>query len=217
MYPYIPNTPDDEQIMLESIGLTSIDQLFDDIPSDVHLKGPLNIPTAKSELEVKAYLTSLSKKNCSLSEMPGFIGAGAYDHYIPSIINHIISRSEFYTSYTPYQPEISQGTLQYIFEYQTLICNLTGMDVANASIYDGGTAAAEAVLMAAAVSKKDEIIISKTLNPNTKQVIKTYAHMQSLKVVEVDMKDGITDLEALDKAVNENTAAVLIQSPNFLG
>lgn len=217
MYPYIPNTPDDEQIMLESIGLTSIDQLFDDIPSDVHFKGPLNIPTAKSELEVKAYLTSLSKKNCSLSEMPGFIGAGAYDHYIPSIINHIISRSEFYTSYTPYQPEISQGTLQYIFEYQTLICNLTGMDVANASIYDGGTAAAEAVLMAAAVSKKDEIIISKTLNPNTKQVIKTYAHMQSLKVVEVDMKDGITDLEALDKAVNENTAAVLIQSPNFFG
>lgn len=217
MYPYIPNTQEDEQIMLKAIGLETPDQLFDDIPADVHFNRELNIPKAKSELEVKAYLTKLAKKNCSLSEMPGFLGAGAYDHYIPSIIDHIISRSEFYTSYTPYQPEISQGTLQYIFEYQTLICNLTGMDVANASLYDGGTAVAEAALMAAAVSRKDEILISKTVSPNSREVLKTYAHTQNLKVIEVDMKDGVTDLEALDGLVNDNTAAVIVQSPNFFG
>lgn len=217
MYPYIPNTPEDEQIMLEAIGLNSPDQLFDDIPANVHFRRELNLPKAKSELEVKSYLTKLAEKNCSLSEMPGFLGAGAYDHYIPSIINHIISRSEFYTSYTPYQPEISQGTLQYIFEYQTLICNLTGMDVANASLYDGGTAVAEAALMAASVSRKDEIIISKAVNPNSRRVLKTYAHTQNLKVIEVDIKDGSTDLEELANKVNDNTAAVIVQSPNFFG
>lgn len=154
MYPYIPNTPQDEQEMLKTIGLDSVDQLFDDIPEDVHLKQPLNIPASKSELEVRRYLGSLADKNCSTSEMACFLGAGAYDHYIPSVINAITSRSEFYTSYTPYQPEISQGTLQYIFEYQTLIANLTGMDMANASLYDGGTAISEAALMACAMLKR---------------------------------------------------------------
>ncbi len=217
MFPYIPTTHEDEQEMLKSIGLNSLDDLFSDIPQEMRLNRELNLPKAKSELEVSSYLKELAEKNCSLSEMPCFLGAGAYDHYIPSIINHIISRSEFYTSYTPYQPEISQGTLQYIFEFQTLICNLTGMDVANASLYDGGTAITEAALMAAASSKKDEIIVSKTVRPESIQVLKTYAHMQGLKVVEVDMKDGVTDLEKLEGLVSDNTAAVIVQSPNFFG
>ncbi|MBU5311826.1 aminomethyl-transferring glycine dehydrogenase subunit GcvPA [Tissierella carlieri] len=217
MFPYIPTTHQDEQEMLKSIGLNSLDDLFNDIPKDLQLNRELNLPKAKSELEVRSYLTELANKNCSTSKMTCFLGAGAYDHYIPSIINHIISRSEFYTSYTPYQPEISQGTLQYIFEFQTLICNLTGMDVANASLYDVGTAVAEAALMAAASARKDEIIISKTVRPESIQVLKTYAHVQGLKVIEVDMKDGVTDLEELDKLVNDNTAAVIVQSPNFFG
>ena len=217
MFPYIPTTYEEEQEMLKSIGLNSADDLFNDIPKDIQLNRELNLPKAKSELEVKSYLTSLAKKNCSLSELTCFLGAGAYDHYIPSIIDHIISRSEFYTSYTPYQPEISQGTLQYIFEFQTLLCRLTGMDVANASLYDGGTAVVEAALMAAAVAKKDEIIVSKTVRPETRQILETYAHIQNLKVIEVDMKDGVTDLEALDKLMNNNTAAVIVQSPNFFG
>jgi glycine dehydrogenase subunit 1 len=203
--------------MLKSIGLNSLDQLFDDIPKDMQLGRDLNLPTAMSELEVKRYLSEMAKKNCSLSELTCFLGAGAYDHYIPSVINHIISRSEFYTSYTPYQPEISQGTLQYLFEFQTLLCELTGMDVANASLYDGGTAAVEAALMAAAHSRKGEIIISKTVRPETIQILKTYAPLQNLTVVEVDMKDGVTDLEALDKLVSDDTAAVITQSPNFFG
>ncbi|MBU5438599.1 aminomethyl-transferring glycine dehydrogenase subunit GcvPA [Tissierella sp. MSJ-40] len=217
MFPYIPTTYEEEQEMLKSIGLNSADDLFNDIPKDIQLNRELNLPKAKSELEVKSYLTSLAKKNCSLSELTCFLGAGAYDHYIPSIIDHIISRSEFYTSYTPYQPEISQGTLQYIFEFQTLLCRLTGMDVANASLYDGGTAVVEAALMAAAMAKKDEIIVSKTVRPETRQILETYAHIQNLKVIEVDMKDGVTDLEALDKLMNNNTAAVIVQSPNFFG
>jgi glycine dehydrogenase subunit 1 len=217
MHPYIPNTPEDIQEMLKAIGLESVDQLFGDIPKDVHMDRELNIPNSKSELEVTAYLKSLSDKNCSMSKLTSFLGAGAYDHYIPSVVNHVISRSEYYTSYTPYQPEISQGTLQYIFEFQTLICNLTGMDVANASLYDGGTAVVEAALMAAAYSKKDEIIISKSVKPDARKILHTYAHVQNLKVIEVDVKDGVTDIEALEGLVNDNTAAVIVQSPNFFG
>ncbi len=217
MHPYIANTPEDIQEMLKAIGLESVDQLFDDIPKDIKLSRELDLPKSKSELEVGSYLKKLADKNCSMSELTSFLGAGAYDHYIPSIVNHVISRSEFYTSYTPYQPEISQGTLQYIFEFQTLIANLTGMDLANASLYDGGTAVVEAALMAAAYSKKDEIIISKSVKPDARKILHTYAHVQDLKVIEVDVKDGVTDMEALDGLVNDNTAAVIVQSPNFFG
>jgi len=217
MHPYLPATPDDIKEMLESIGLETVDQLFDDIPKDVYFSRELDMPKAKSELEVTTYLKELANKNCSLSEITSFLGAGAYDHYIPSIVDHIISRSEFYTSYTPYQPEISQGTLQYIFEFQTLIANLTGMDAANASLYDGGTAIAEAALMSAAYSKKDEIIISKAVKPDARRILHTYAHVQNIKVIEVDIKDGATDIEALEGLVTDNTAAVIVQSPNFFG
>ncbi|HPP32283.1 MAG TPA: glycine dehydrogenase, partial [Soehngenia sp.] len=158
MYPYIPHTDKDVEEMLKKLGLNDIEQLFDDIPKDVKLNRELDIPKAKSELEVRNRLIELANKNCSLSNVTSFLGAGAYEHYIPSVVNHIISRSEFYTAYTPYQPEISQGTLQYIFEFQTLISELTGMDVANASLYDGGTAVVEAALMSCAYSKRDNII-----------------------------------------------------------
>ena len=217
MHPYLPATSEDIKEMLESIGLESLDQLFDSIPKDVYFGKDLDMPKAKSELEVTTYLKGLADKNCSLSKLTSFLGAGAYDHYIPSIVDHIISRSEFYTSYTPYQPEISQGTLQYIFEFQTLIADLTGMDAANASLYDGGSAIAEAALMAAAYSKKDEIIISKSVKPDARKVLQTYAHVQNIKVIEVDIKDGITDIEALEGLVTDNTAAVIVQSPNFFG
>lgn len=217
MHPYIPHTDSDQQEMLKTIGLDSVDQLFDDIPEEMRLKEPLNLPLSKSELEVTSYLKSLANKNCSLDEITCFLGAGAYDHYIPSVVNAITSRSEFYTSYTPYQPEISQGTVQYIFEFQTLICDLTGMDVANASLYDGGTAITEAALMACSTSKKDEIIISKTVSPQARKILKTYAHAQNLKVVEVGIKDGVTDAEELDKLVSDDTAAVIVQNPNFFG
>ncbi|MGM0396281.1 MAG: aminomethyl-transferring glycine dehydrogenase subunit GcvPA [Bacillota bacterium] len=217
MHPYIANTPEDIQEMLKAIGLESVDQLFDDIPKHNKLGRALDLPKSKSELEVTTYLKELANKNCSMNELTNFLGAGAYDHYIPSIVNHIISRSEFYTSYTPYQPEISQGTLQYIFEFQTLIANLTGMDSANASLYDGGTAVVEAALMAAAYSKKDEIVISKAVKPDARKILHTYAHVQSLKVIEIDVKDGVTDMEALKDAVSDNTAAVIVQSPNFFG
>lgn len=217
MFPYIPHTHEDEKEMLEFIGLNSLDELFSDIPKDMQLGRELNLPKAMSELEVTRYLTEMANKNCTINELTCFLGAGAYDHYIPSIVDHIISRSEFYTSYTPYQPEISQGTLQYLFEFQTLLCELTGMDIANASLYDGGTAVAEAALMAASHSKKKEIIISKTARPETLQILRTYAHVQNLEVVEVDMKDGVTDLEQLDKLVSDDTAAVIVQSPNFFG
>lgn len=217
MYPYIPNTPQDEQEMLKAIGLDSMDQLFEDIPKEVRLTKPLNIPDSKSELEVSSYLKDLADKNCSVSELTCFLGAGAYDHYIPSVINAITSRSEFYTSYTPYQPEISQGTLQYIFEYQTLISNLTGMDLANASLYDGGTAIAEAALMACSYSRKDEIIVSTGVSPEARQILKTYAHAQNLKVTEVQTKDGVTDADKLQSLLSDKTAAVIVQNPNFFG
>ncbi|OLS02105.1 aminomethyl-transferring glycine dehydrogenase subunit GcvPA [Tissierella creatinophila] len=217
MFPYIPHTPEDEKIMLDSIGVNSVDDLFADIPKDVAFNKELDLPLAKSELEVTNYLNKLANKNCSTTENVCFLGAGAYDHYIPAIIDHIISRSEFYTSYTPYQPEISQGTLQYIFEYQTLISELTGLPIANASLYDGGTAVAEAALMACDVARKKKILISETVSPQSRQVLKTYAHMQDIEVVEVAMKDGITDMEDLEGKMDDDVATVIVQSPNFFG
>jgi len=217
MYPYIPNTPEDEKRMLEAIGVDSIDELFKDIPESVRLNRELNLNPSMSEVEVSRYLSDLSQKNKSINQLTCFLGAGAYDHYIPSIVSHITSISEFYTSYTPYQPEISQGTLQYIFEYQTLICNLTGMDVSNASLYDGGTAVAEAAFMATNANRKNQIIISKTVNPQYRQVLNTYAHLQGIEVVEIDDDVGATNLEGLKKHISDKTAAVIVQNPNFFG
>lgn len=217
MYPYIPNTKEDEQRMLEVIGVNSIDDLFSDIPEDVKLKRDLNLNPSMSELEAAKYMKKLAESNTPIDDLTCFLGAGAYDHYIPSIVGHITSRSEFYTSYTPYQAEISQGTLQYIFEYQTLICNLTGMDVSNASLYDGGTAIAEAAFMASNITRRNKVVISKTVNPEYRKVLKTYAHLQQIEVVEIDDKEGVTDLDQLKNHVDNKTAAVIVQSPNFFG
>ncbi len=217
MYPYLSLTAEAEQEMLKTIGLSSMDELFSDIPENLAFKGDLDIPCSKSELEVATYLKGLANMNVNTEQAVNFLGAGAYDHYIPTIVPHLTGISTFYTSYTPYQPEISQGTLQYIFEFQTLIANLTGMDLANASLYDKGTAVAEAALMCHATSKKNTVVVSKGVSPDARKILATYAHTQGIDVVEVALKNGVTDLDALDAAVNDDAACVIVQSPNHLG
>ena len=214
---YIPNTEEQQEIMLESIGLKSLEGLFDDIPQDVKLKRKLDIPEPMTEYELLKHMQGMTSQNVNTEDYCCFLGAGAYDHYIPSVIKHMLSRGEFYTAYTPYQPEISQGTLQAIFEYQTMICELTGMDVANASMYDGASASAEAVLLACSSKRKKRVIISRTLNPEYKNVIKTYAGFNNIEVVEAGYKDGVTDLSGLNKIITDDTAAVVVQYPNFFG
>jgi glycine dehydrogenase subunit 1 len=217
MFPYIPNTLEDEKLMLKSIGVESIQELFKDIPEDVKLNRALSINEPMSELEVERCIKSLSSKNKGTEDLICFLGAGVYDHYIPSILKHIVSRSEFYTSYTPYQPEISQGTLQAIFEYQTLICNLTGLDVANASMYDGATACAEAALIAAESTKRKSIIVSKTVHPEIRRVLLTYTRFKGIELIEIDHKDGVTDILKLKELVDNKTAGIIVQNPNFFG
>lgn len=217
MFSYIPNTPEDIKKMLKTIGVESIDDLFSDIPLDVRLNRELNIEGGLSEYELSKHLKELSKKNKNINEVTCFLGAGAYDHIIPSVVDHISSRAEFYTAYTPYQPEISQGTLQVIFEYQTMICNITGMEVSNASMYDGATALAEAAFMAEGATRKKDIIVSKTVNPEYREVLKTYAGFRGMNVIEVEGDKGSTNTEKLCSLVNKDTACVMIQNPNFFG
>src|SRR6476620_6668814 len=212
---YLPMTETDKQAMLETVGVTSVDELFSDIPEQVRFKGEYNIKKAKSESSLLKELTQLASKNADLRSNTSFLGAGVYDHYQPVIVDHVISRSEFYTAYTPYQPEISQGELQAIFEFQTMIAELTGMDLANSSMYDGGTALAEAAMLAAGHTKKKKVVVSETVHPEARVVLKTYAKGQHIEVVEVPAKKGQTDLAALENAVCEDTAAVLVQYPNF--
>lgn len=217
MHRYIPNTEADEKLMLGSIGAESIEDLFVDIPKSLRLDRKLNIPGPLSELELSAHMKDLSHANKSTEDLVCFLGAGAYDHYIPSIVRHLAMRSEFYTAYTPYQPEISQGTLQVIFEYQTMICKLTGMDVTNASMYDGATACVEAAMMAVESAKRDSIIVSKTVHPEVRKVLKSYMRFRDVEVIEADMADGVTDAEKLKSLVGSNTAGVIVQNPNFFG
>lgn len=217
MFPYIPNTDKDERAMLDVIGAESLDDLFKDIPESLHLKRDLKIGKPMSELEVRRALTTLAGMNKSADTHINFLGAGAYDHYIPSIVSHMAGRSEFYTAYTPYQPEISQGTLQVIFEYQTMIADLTGMDVSNASLYDGSSAITEAAMLACAVSKKKRILVSETVHPQTREVLATYAHFKGMDVETIPEKDGITDLAKLSEMLDEETAGVILQNPNFFG
>lgn len=217
MFPYIPNTKQDEAKMLEVLGIDSVDRLFDDIPEQVKLKRRLNLCAPLSEAEVSKHIRGLADKNTSTNELVCFLGAGAYDHAIPSVVHHLISRSEFYTAYTPYQPEISQGTLQAIFEYQTMIANVTGMEVSNASMYDGASATAEAAMLAAANQKGDTIIISETVHPEVREVVKTYMRFNNIKVVEIPSVDGVTDMDAFKGAISKDTVGVIVQSPNFFG
>jgi glycine dehydrogenase subunit 1 len=214
---YIPNSPEERTEMLEAIGLTSAEQLFDSIPQELRLQRPLNTPAALSEIELLDKFERLGQQNAAARRI-SFLGAGAYSHYIPTIVDHIISRSEFFTAYTPYQPEISQGTLQTIFEFQTLVCQLTGMEVANASMYDGSTALAEAVLMAERVTRRSKVISSAAVHPQYLEVVNTYVQHAGIDLELADF-DGETGLSgpSLADAVDDQTAAVVVQSPNFFG
>ncbi|MBQ6448064.1 MAG: aminomethyl-transferring glycine dehydrogenase subunit GcvPA [Bacillus sp. (in: Bacteria)] len=214
---YLPMTVQDQKEMLEVIGVSSVEELFSDIPEKVRFQGDYQIKPAKSESALLKELTKLAKKNADAKANVSFLGAGVYDHYSPVIVDHVLSRSEFYTAYTPYQPEISQGELQAIFEFQTMIGELTGMDVANSSMYDGATALAEAGMLSAGTTKRKKILVSSTIHPEAKEVVKTYAKGQYIEVVEVPHKEGITDLDALEAMVDDTVAAVMIQYPNFFG
>lgn len=217
LHRYLPMTEEDKQQMLQTIGVQSIDELFADIPESVRFQGEYNIKRAKSEPKLMKELMALAAKNVDIKTHPSFLGAGVYDHYIPTIVDHVISRSEFYTAYTPYQPEISQGELQAIFEFQTMICELTGMDVANSSMYDGGTALAEAALLSAAHTKKKKVLLSSAVHPEYREVVKTYAKGPGLEVVEIPYENGVTNIRVLQEAMDEDVACVIVQYPNFFG
>jgi len=214
---YISNTPAQQKEMLGVIGAASIEDLLVRIPAKARLSRPLNLHAAMAEMDLVRHLRALAARNASAEDFACFLGAGSYDHAVPSPINHLISRGEFFTAYTPYQPEASQGTLRTIFEYQTMIAELTGMDVANASLYDGGSSLAEGALMAHAVTGRDGIVLSRGVNPLYRQVVETYVEGPSLRITSAPLADGITDGDALKKAVTDRTAAVVVQYPNFFG
>ena len=207
---YVSNTEEQKKEMLETIGVNDIMDLFSDIPQNLILRQKLNIPSALSEIEIKRLLEKIASKNNTGSI--SFLGGGAYNHFIPTIVNHLLLRGEFFTSYTPYQPEVSQGMLQAIFEYQTMICSLTGMDLANASMYDNSSALAEAALMACRITGKKKVLISKAVHPEHREVVKTYTDANSIKLCEADFENGKTIVPE-----ENDFAAILIQSPNFFG
>ncbi len=213
MFKYMPHTEEDIKLMLKTIGVDKIEDLFKDVPNELMMK-ELNLPSSMSEIELYNHFDQLTAKNRPL--IP-FMGAGAYDHYTPSVIRHLIERQEFLTAYTPYQPEISQGTLQYIFEYQSMITQLTGMDVSNASMYDGATATAEAMFMATAARKKQQILISDTVNPNIIRVVETYAKYRDIEVVKLPSTDGRTNLDAVKANFTKDMAGLIVQNPNVYG
>lgn len=203
--------------MLEAMGLASIDELFDVIPAENRYPA-LELPTPLSEIEVKRLLAALAERNADLEHYPSFLGAGAYHHFVPSVVDSVVSRGEFYTAYTPYQPEVSQGTLTAIYEFQTMICALTGMDVANASMYDGATALAEAGLMAARVTRRCRLVVASTIPPRYRQVLRTYTQGTGMEIVEVgSVDDGTVDGSEAERLLDDTTAALMVQHPNFLG
>ncbi|HCY9545874.1 TPA: aminomethyl-transferring glycine dehydrogenase subunit GcvPA [Staphylococcus aureus] len=215
---YIPLTEKDKQEMLQTIGAKSIGELFGDVPSDILLNRDLNIAEGEAETTLLRRLNRIASKNITKETHTSFLGAGVYDHYAPSVVDAMISRSEFYTAYTPYQPEISQGELQAIFEFQTLICELTDMDVANSSMYDGMTSFAEACILAFSQTKKNKIVVSKGLHYQALQVLHTYAKTRKeFEVVEINLDGTVTGLKKLEAAVDDETAAVAVQYPNFYG
>jgi len=214
---YLSLTDADREAMLAEIGVSSVDELFEQIPQGVRLGRPLDVPPALGEAELARHVEELAARNVSTRDELSFLGAGIYDHYVPSVVDVVLSRGEFLTAYTPYQPEMSQGVLQAIFEYQTAVCELTGMDVSNASGYDGSTVAADACFVAKhAVPDRRRIVLAETLSPQVRQVVKTYAPGFGLEVVEVPHERGVTDPAAVAEAARD-AAAVLFQQPNFLG
>jgi len=214
---YLPKSPSDREAMLADIGAKSIDDLFATVPAEYRLSRDLNVPRQHGEQEVIEHFKAFAEKNAL--GYASFLGAGAYRHYRPVLIDTVVSRGEFLTSYTPYQPEIAQGTLQALFEFQTMICELTGMEISNASMYDGSTGAAEAVMMAVRVTGRNGAVVARTVHPEYREVLTTYAQHQSIPKTEVDYDPatGRVDLAKLDAAITDDTACVLIQSPNFFG
>ena len=214
---YIPNSSEEQSEMLKVVGLSSTAELFRSIPEDVRLARKLNVVDPLAEPEVIAEMESLAAQNGG-ARKPSFLGAGVYSHFSPTIVDYLIQRSEFFTSYTPYQPEVSQGTLQYIFEFQTLVCQLTGMDVANASMYDGSTSCAEAVLMAQRITRRDKVLIAKTVHPEYIEVTRTYTQHgdTAIDVLGIDQSTGCVAEQDLSK-LDDKTACLVIQSPNFFG
>ncbi|MGH9459556.1 MAG: aminomethyl-transferring glycine dehydrogenase subunit GcvPA [Thermoanaerobaculia bacterium] len=216
---YIPNADEDVREMLATIGVDSIEALFESVPKSVRLDAPLDLPGPWSEIEARRFFRSLGAKNVSLDRTLSFVGAGVYPHYQPAVVDQLLLRSEFLTAYTPYQPEVSQGTLQAIFEYQTHQCLLTGLDVANASLYDGSTALAEAVLLADRVGKsRRKMILAGSVHPQYRETVRTYVRNLDIEIVEIGWgSDGRIDLDALRAAADETTFGIAVQSPNFFG
>ncbi|NLE37564.1 MAG: aminomethyl-transferring glycine dehydrogenase subunit GcvPA [Pirellulaceae bacterium] len=215
--PYIPNTREEQQAMLQAIGVESIDDLFKMIPAEARLGRELALPRAMGELELTAEMTRLAGRNVAADQVACFLGGGAYDHFIPAVVDTVGSRGEFYTAYTPYQAEASQGTLQAIFEYQTLITQLTGMDVSNASLYDGGTAVVEAAMMAMGATRRKRVVTTTAVHPEYRQILATYFANHDTELHTVVASEGTTPVEAVAAAVDAKTACVLVQHPNFFG
>lgn len=212
---YIPNSLEEREEMLAVVGLKNAEELFRSIPKDVQLGRPLNVTDPLAENEVIAAMETMAAKNTATTK-PSFLGAGVYSHFSPTVVDHLIQRSEFFTSYTPYQPEIAQGTLQYIFEFQTLVCQLTGMEVANASMYDGSTAMAEAYLMAQRVTRREKIVVAQSVHPEYREVATTYDQHGDSEIVEIGFDETTGRVIGLD-ALDDKTAALVVQSPNFFG
>lgn len=215
--PFITNTDKDRAEMLDSIGVSKFEDLLVDIPNEYILTKELNLEKGLSEWEITQKAMALAKKNISTNDYTSFLGAGVYDHYIPSVINSIISRPEFITAYTPYQAEVSQGTLQTIYEYQTMICNLTGMEVSNASMYDGATALAEAGKTACLATRRNKLLVSSTILPGTLEVLKTFYNYTDFEMEIVEEIDGLTPYEAFAEKMTKDVAAIMVQTPNYYG
>ena len=219
-HPYIPNSvPEIKQEMMREIGITSIEELYADVPEKYRLKEPLNLPEALSEFEVRKHVEKLLSKNKTCNDVPVFLGAGCWPHYVPAVVKEIVQRNELLTSYTPYQPEISQGMLQTLFEYQSMICELTSMDVANSSLYDWASALGEAARMAARVKNRNEVLIPKIIHPERLATLKTYTEPAgiSIKQVSYNSGNGQMDIEDLKKKISDKTAAIYIENPSYLG
>ncbi|MBT3935741.1 MAG: aminomethyl-transferring glycine dehydrogenase subunit GcvPA [Bacteroidetes bacterium] len=214
---YIPNTDAERAEMLKIIGVNSFEDLISNIPASLRLKGDLKISDAFSEYEVLKHMRDLSNKNETVTEFASYLGGGAYDHFIPAIVDHVISRPEFYTAYTPYQAELSQGTLQVMYEFQSCVSMLSGLDIANASLYDGGSAIAEAAIMAMNISRKDKILVASTLHDHYKEVLTTYLSGISVTYDEIAEDDGTISLADLKSKLSDDVAAVIVQHPNFFG
>jgi glycine dehydrogenase subunit 1 len=215
---YILNTSADQKAMLDAIGVSSVDELFAQIPSELRLNRPLKLPPALTELELTTHMTGLAAQNMACGEKVCFLGGGSYDHFVPAVVDYVGGRGEFYTSYTPYQPEVSQGNLQVFFEYQTMITQLTGMDVSNASLYDGGSAATEAVLMCMhANGRRGRVVTAASVHPEYRQILETYFANMETKLVTVGTPQGTIDPNELAAALTDDTSCVLIQHPNFFG